>query len=73
MAGITLEQAQEHLAKWLDADLKVAKGQSVSIGSKSLTRVNAGEIKTQIIYWERICLRLQNNRRGPKVRGITPV
>ena len=41
MAGITLAQAEAQLALWLTASEKVAKGQSYTIGDRSLTRADA--------------------------------
>lgn len=51
MAGITLEQAQTQLNLWLDADAKVATGQSYEIAGRKLTRANAAEITNKIDYW----------------------
>ncbi len=49
---ITLERAQQHLNSWLDAELKVSiKGQSYSLGSRTLTYANLSEIRKQIDYW----------------------
>lgn len=52
MAGITLAQAEAQLALWLDANTKVASGQSYSIGGRSLSRTDASEIREQITYWD---------------------
>jgi len=51
MAGITLAQAQAQLDAWLAASTAVASGQSYSIAGRSLSRVDAGEIREQITYW----------------------
>ena len=51
MAGITLAQAETQLAAWLDADSKVATGQSYEIAGRKLTRADAGEITSKIEYW----------------------
>lgn len=51
MAGITLEQAQQQLQAWLEADAAVAGNQSYSIAGRSLTRADAGEITRKIAYW----------------------
>lgn len=51
MAGINLEQAQAQLNAWLEADLKVAGGQSYEIAGRKLTRANAAEITNKIDYW----------------------
>jgi hypothetical protein len=52
MAGITLAQAETQLAAWLAASSAVATGQSYSIAGRSLSRVDAGEIRDQITYWD---------------------
>jgi hypothetical protein len=49
--AITAQQAQTQLDIWIAADTKVAKGQSYSIGSRSLTRADAAEITQKIEYW----------------------
>lgn len=70
MAGITLAQAQAKLQTWLDAEDKVAGGQSYTIGSRHLTRANLDEIRRTITYWDGQCRRL--SRGGIRVQGITP-
>lgn len=52
MAGITLAQAEAQLAAWLAASSAVAAGQSYSIKDRSLSRVDAAEIRQQIDYWQ---------------------
>lgn len=52
--AISLETANTHLDAWLAADLAVSSGQSYSIGSRTLTRVNSLEILRQIAYWSRV-------------------
>ena len=71
MAGITLEQAEAKLSTWMDADDKVASGQSYSIAGRSLTRADAAEISNKIEFWDRQVKRL--SRGGIRVRGATPV
>ena len=72
MAGITLAQAQEQLDKWMEANLAVASGQSYTIGSRSLTRANAAEIREQIDFWDTRVKRLSRGG-GIKIFGGTPV
>lgn len=50
--GITLAQANESLAIWMEADKRVAQGQAYSIGGRSLTRANAKEITDKIKFWQ---------------------
>lgn len=47
----TEEQCQKHLDMWLEAETKVAMGQSYTIGNRTLTRVNATEISKNIELW----------------------
>ena len=52
--GVTTQaHAQARLQLWLDADEAVSKGQSYSIGDRSLTRASVNEIRNQIAYWQR--------------------
>ena len=76
MAGITLAQAEAQLALWLTASEKVAKGQSYTIGDRSLTRADARAIQQQIDYWDKKCEQLSgttNVTRTIRVYGGTPV
>jgi hypothetical protein len=74
MAGITLAQAEAHLAVWLAADTAVASGQSYSINGRSLTRADASEIRENIDYWEGKVTRLSSSTGGGiRVRGLTPL
>lgn len=62
---ISLSQAQTALQNWIEADAAVSKGQSYSIAGRSLSRVNAEEIRAQIDYWSRIeaqLLRVANGK-----------
>ena len=51
---MTKTEAQEHLDAWLAADLATSKGQSYSIGNRSLSRVDTTEIRNNITYWQRV-------------------
>lgn len=64
MSGLTLTQAQAQLDAWLAASLAVASSQSYSIAGRSLTRANASEIKSQLVYWENRVRALSNGRSG---------
>jgi len=46
--------AQAHLDVWLAADTAVSKGQSYSVGNRSLSKTDAETIRGQIDYWTRI-------------------
>lgn len=73
MAGITLEQAETNLAKWLAASEAVAAGKQHTIGSRSLTLADADEVRKMIDYWDGMVRRLSRGGRSMRVRGVTPV
>lgn len=60
MAAITLQTAKKHLDMWLEAESEVAINQSYTIGGKSFTRANLGEIRKQIEYWSNKVQELEN-------------
>lgn len=70
MAGITQAQAEAKLQTWLDAEDRVASGQAYTIGTRSLTRADLGEIRETLTYWQNQVQRL--SRGGIRVGGITP-
>jgi hypothetical protein len=64
MAGITLQQAQQHLDSWLAADTAVSKGQAYSVAGRSVTRADATMIQDRIDYWSRKVEQLEAGSRG---------
>lgn len=60
MAAISLETAKKHLDMWLEAESEVAINQAYTIGGKSFTRANLGEIRKQIEYWSNKVQALEN-------------
>lgn len=60
MTAITLETAKKHLDMWLEAESEVAINQAYTIGGKSFTRANLGEIRKQIEYWSNKVQALEN-------------
>lgn len=60
MAGITLETAQRHLDAWLEAELAVTNAQSYTIGSRTMTKADLGEIRRAIEYWQGVVAKLEN-------------
>ena len=60
MAAISLETAKKHLEMWLEAESEVAINQAYTIGGKSFTRANLGEIRKQIEYWSNKVQSLEN-------------
>lgn len=74
MSAITLEQAQSHLASWMQADEAVSQGQKYSIGGRQLDRVDASQITEKIKFWTKQCERLQGGRNGGlRVQRIMPL
>lgn len=71
MPGITLAQAEAKLTLWMDAEDKVAAGQSYSIQGRSLTRADLSEIGERIDKWDARVKRLSKG--GIHVKGMTPV
>ena len=64
MAGITVTQAEAQLALWIAADAALAGGQSYSIAGRQLTRVDAEQVRANIVYWENKVASLSNSRNG---------
>lgn len=71
MASITLAQADAQLALWLEADAKVATGQSYGIGGRTLTRADAAEITNKIVFWNEMVKSLGGESRMT-ITGVTP-
>ena len=75
MAGLTLANAEAQLQIWLDASTAVAAGQSFSYSSgttaRQLTNADAGEIQSNIIFWDGQCKRLAQGS-GVVVRQGVP-
>lgn len=75
MAAITLETAKKHLDMWLEAESQVAINQAYTIGGKSFTRADLGEIRKQIEYWSNKVSALENvakNKGRNRVYRIVP-
>lgn len=69
--AITLAEATAHLATWVAADTAVAKGQSYTIGDRTLTRAHVSEIRNQIQYWSKIESKLQRIANGQKGTSVS--
>ena len=72
MSWITMQEAQESLRLWLDAERAVARGQSYRIGSRSLTRANLTDIRESIQFWRKEIARLENQQVGARVFRAVP-
>lgn len=54
MAGITPDAAREQRDLWLGASTALAAGQSYAIGSRTVTRADAEEVRRMLSYWNRV-------------------
>lgn len=65
-ARITLGYAIEQRDNWFKALEAAASGQSYSIGGRTLTRQNIGDINAQLGYWINAVKTLELRQRGIK-------
>ena len=66
---ITLEQAQAHLAAWMQADLALTQSKEYEIDGRRLKREDAEEVRANIKFWADLCTKLQPNaRQGLRVQ-----
>ena len=63
MAGITLQDARNHLAFWLAADRKLSRGEVIRTGDQRMDRSGGETVQERIDYWQRMVNRLSNT--GP--------
>lgn len=69
----TLEEAQNHLRAWLDAELAISTGQRYKIGSRELVRADLSQVKERIQFWQNEVIRLERgNSRGARVFRVVP-
>jgi hypothetical protein len=68
MAGITLETAEAQLQRWLDADARLAKGESVEFDGHRLKRADT---QAKIEYWDGYCKRLSRRQSGSAVGRVS--
>ncbi len=68
---ITLAEAKEQLGEWKNASLAVAKGQSYTIGDRTLSRVHSSEIRKMLNYWSDIVVRLKDKAAGNHRKGFS--
>jgi len=69
--AITLAQASAQVVAWEAASLAVAKGQSYTIGDRTLTRAHASEVRNMIQYWTRTEAQLQRVANGQQRTGVS--
>jgi hypothetical protein len=68
--SISLADAEAQLSAWVAANLATAKGQSYSIGNRSLTRVDSSDILEQIDYWSGVVASLKRSAAGQSRNGF---
>ncbi len=73
MAGITLAVAEAKLTTWLNANDRIAAGQSYRIGERILTRADLGEVRKEIEYWQSWVEKLSANRGRTRARLARPI
>lgn len=64
MAGITLEQAQAQLEKYLAAETAILSGQEYEIAGRRLRRANLAEVQSGISLWNDRVSQLQAQQNG---------
>lgn len=63
--ALTLVQARGMLQRYLDAELEILDGKSVTFSGRTLTMVDLADIQKGRQEWERKCSSLENaGRRG---------
>ncbi len=66
-----LQEAQNHLNIWLQAEIAVATGQSYQINGRRLDRANLYQIREQIKFWKREVEKIKSGGKRKAFR-ITP-
>ncbi|MFJ8100410.1 DUF6148 family protein [Lysinibacillus sp. NPDC096212] len=66
--AITLEEAQENLRIWLEAERTIANAQSYTISNRSLTKANLSEVAKRISYWENKVAEFEMTQKGKRMR-----
>jgi hypothetical protein len=74
---IPLATAQAQLTAWLAASIAVASNQAYEIQSgdsmRRLTRADAAEIRSQIVFWQNMVARLMRKQAGrSRTRNFVP-
>lgn len=68
MNWITIDEARENLKRWLAAEKALSTGQSYTIGTRSLSRVNLSEVAERITYWRNVVASLEKGSSGSRRR-----
>ena len=65
-----MQNAQDMLALWLEAEKAVATGQEYQIGSKKIKRADLSEIRKSIIFWQGQIDKLSRTGRNRVYNGV---
>jgi len=69
MASVTISQAQEMLAKYIEAEKAVLLNQSYTIGTRTYTRANLSAIRAGRAEWQKVYDQLSGSG-GMRVRRV---
>ena len=69
-SNITLAEAIEQRDLYLAASRAIAVGKSYTIGNRQLSRLDAGEVRAQLSYWQRACNTIESANAGGKNGGV---
>lgn len=72
MPGITLAQAEAKLALWLEAEDRIASGQSYTIGERTLQRADLDAVRKSITFWDGQVKALSNSGAGLRIGRAVP-
>lgn len=70
MPVIDLATAEAKLTLWLEAEGKIAAGQSYQLDGRQLTRANLRDVRAQIDYWESKVKRLTAQAAGATLQRV---
>ena len=71
--AIDLATAQARLTLWLEAEERVSRAQSYTIGNKTLTRADLADIRAQIDYWKREVATIEAGGCSTRCMSFVPV
>ena len=72
MAGITLAEAEAHLAEAQAAYSRALGKKAYTVGSRQMTAQDIDKLLDQVKFWEGKVAELSSGGRGMRIRGGTP-
>lgn len=72
MPGITLAQAEAKLQLWLEAEDRIASGQSYTIGDRTLERADLDAVRKSITFWDGQVKALSGSGAGLRIGRAVP-